>query len=110
MPEGASSWRWLLNNWWFNQDGFCPPRRRWTGAVGWAIFPEMGKRHVLVANFREPLPAGRGTLVVTMESSTLPTSIPDTSSFGHERPARCRWKEPDRIVKILAIKAKAGLK
>ena len=53
----------------FNQVEFSPgtvldP----SGSVGWAVYPEMGKRHVLVLNLKEPIPAGkRGTLTVTLE-------------------------------------------
>lgn len=93
----------------FSQDGFPPATiADGSGSVGWAVFPLMGKRHVLVASFKEPLPAGqRGALVVTMEAK----HPADQHILGHFKLSGTKVSGklplegmPENIVKILASK------
>jgi hypothetical protein len=53
----------------FSQEGFAPATvTDRSGTLGWAVYPQMGKRHVLALSLKAPIPAGkRGTLTITLD-------------------------------------------
>jgi hypothetical protein len=94
----------------FSQEGFLPASvTDSTGSAGWAVYPEMGKRHVLVLNLKEPLAAGkRGKLTFKLDGK----HPADQHILGRFRLSGTSITGtlplesiPDNIAKILAIAA-----